>query len=99
MELERLHRYAELVVRLAANVRQGQLVVVQAPLEQAELARAVTRAAYGAGARYVAAEYRDDHVRKALVELAPEEALSWTPPWALSRIEAMAGEEALLISI
>ena len=99
MELERLHRYAELVVRLAANVRQGQLVVIQAPLEQTEPVRAVTRAAYGAGARYVAAEYRDDHVRKALVELAPEEALTWTPPWALSRIEAMAAEEACLISI
>ena len=46
-------RYAELAVRVGANVQPGQLVEVIARVEHAPLARAVARAAYAAGARYV----------------------------------------------
>ena len=53
---ERLERYAELVVRFAANVGDGQLVIVNGALEHAPLVRAVTRAAYLAGARWVGAD-------------------------------------------
>jgi aminopeptidase len=99
MESERIDRYAELTVRFAANVGQGQLVLVQAHVEQAPLVRAVARAAYRAGARWVGADYRDEHLRRALVELAPEESLTWTPPWSLSRIETLAAEKGALIAI
>ena len=60
----RLERYAELAVRVGANVQEGQLVVVVGLVEHAPLVRAVTRAAYEAGARYVDATYRDQHVRR-----------------------------------
>jgi aminopeptidase len=99
MDAQRLERYAELTVRFAANVSEGQLVVIQAHVEHAPLVRAVTRAAYRAGARWVGADYRDDHLRRALVELAPEEALTWTPPWTLTRIETLAEEGGALIAI
>ena len=48
---ERLSRYAELAVRVGANVQPGQLVEVIGRVEHAPVARAVTRAAYEAGAR------------------------------------------------
>src|SRR5919109_1495940 len=67
MDRQRLERYAELTVRFAANVAEGQLVVIQAHLEHAPLVRAVTGAAYRAGARWVGADYRDEHLRRALV--------------------------------
>ena len=67
----RLERYAELAVRVGANVEEGQLVIVAGLVEHGELIRAVTRAAYEAGARYVDAVYRDQHVRKAMIELGP----------------------------
>jgi aminopeptidase len=99
MDAQRLERYAELTVRFAANVSEGQLVVIQAHVEHAPLVRAVTRAAYRAGARGVGADYRDDHLRRALVELAPEEALTWTPPWTLTRIDTLAEEGGALIAL
>ena len=55
---ERLRRYAELAVRVGANVQPGQEVVVLGQVEHAPTARAVVRAAYGAGA---AARHRPLH--------------------------------------
>ena len=49
--MERLERYAELAVRVGANVAPGQIVSVGGLLAHAPLARALTRAAYAAGAR------------------------------------------------
>ena len=49
----RLEKYAELAVRVGANVQPGQTVFVQGFVEHAELMRAIARAAYAAGARYV----------------------------------------------
>jgi aminopeptidase len=95
----RLERYAELAVRVGANVEEGQLVVVAGLVEHAPLVRAVTRAAYEAGARYVDAVYRDQHVRKAMIELAPDETLTWTPPWLLAKENYLAEEHAAVVAI
>jgi aminopeptidase len=92
---ERLERYAELAVRVGANVEEGQNVFINAQIEHAPLARALTRAAYAAGARYVDVTYRDQHVRKAMIELGPDEALTHTPGWMKERGEALAGAASL----
>jgi aminopeptidase len=95
----RLERYAELAVRVGANVEEGQLVLVAGLVEHAQLVRAVTRAAYEAGARYVDAVYRDQHVRKAMIELGPDETLTWTPPWLLEKERYLAQEHAAYVAI
>ena len=96
---ERLERYAELAVRVGANVAPGQIVSVGGLLAHAPLARALTRAAYAAAARYVDVEYFDTHVRKAFVEGAPDESLDWSPPWRLARLQAMGDAKAASITI
>jgi aminopeptidase len=96
---ERLERYAELVVAVGPNVQPGQLVEVVGRVEHAPVVRALTRAAYRAGARYVDAVYTDQHVRRALIEQAAEDVLSWTPPWLLSRARAFGDEHAAIISL
>ena len=73
---ERLARYAELAVRVGANVQAGQTVFIITQIEHAPLARALARAAYKAGARYVDVNYRDAHVRKAMIELGSDETLT-----------------------
>jgi aminopeptidase len=88
---ERLERYAELAVRVGANVEEGQNVFLISQIEHAPLARALTRAAYAAGARYVDVNYRDQHVRKAMIELGPDEALTYTPDWMKERAQAFDG--------
>jgi aminopeptidase len=89
---ERLERYAAVAIEVGANVEAGQRVYISARIEHAPLARALTRAAYKAGARYVDVAYVDQHVRRAMIELGPDEALSYSPPWLVSRFEEMQGQ-------
>ena len=95
----RVERYAELAVRVGANVQHGQLVDVVARIEHAEVARAVARASYAAGAAYVDVHYSDQHVRRALIELAPDDVLSWTPPWILKRAKTVGEERAAVVAL
>lgn len=93
-----LARYAELIVRVGANVQPGQIVFVRGLVEHAPLVRAITESAYGAGARYVEVAYGDEHVRKAFVTHGADEDLSITWPWDLPRYQALL-EGAALIAI
>jgi len=88
---ERLEAYADLAVRVGANVQEGQTVFLTTQVEHAPLARALTRAAYRAGARYVDVRYRDDHVRHAMIDLGPDEALTHSPEWMKQLYRAMEG--------
>ena len=96
---ERLDEYAELAVRVGANLSPGQLVVVVAAVEHAPLARAVARKAYEAGARFVDLAYTDKFAREAQIELAPEAELGWSPPWQVSRFEQLGEDHGGLIAI
>jgi aminopeptidase len=97
--MNREDRYAELAVRVGANVQPGQLVDVLARVEHAPVARAITREAYKAGAAYVDVYYTDQHIRRALIEGAADELLSWTPPWLLKRAVQVGDERAAVIAL
>ena len=84
---DRLPAYAELVVRVGANIQPGQNVFVIGLVEHAPLVRAITEAAYVAGARYVDVRYTDQHVRKSFIAHAAEEDLTQTPAWDLPRYQ------------
>jgi aminopeptidase len=88
---ERLERYAELAVRVGANVQPGQEVFVFAAVEHHDLVRALTRQAYRAGAAYVNVLYSDMHVRRAMIELGPDAALTYAPEWLKSFVTAISG--------
>jgi aminopeptidase len=88
---DRLDRYAELAVRVGANVQPGQEVYVHPMVEHVELGRALVRQAYDAGAAYVHLLYRDEHTRKARIELGPDSALTYSPEWEIKQTEENAG--------
>jgi aminopeptidase len=92
---ERLERYAELAVRVGANVQPGQEVFLHGLVEHADLVRALTRQSYKAGASYVNVQYSDQHVRRAMIELGPDEALTYSPEWLKTLTEAQAGHAML----
>jgi aminopeptidase len=94
---ERVDRYAELAVRVGANMQPGQVVDVWGGIEHVEAARAITRAAYKGGARYVDVHYTDAHLRRALIEFGADDILSWTPPWLLERGRRFGDERAAVI--
>ncbi len=96
---ERLRRYAELTVRVGANVQPDQDVVVMCLIGHAEVARAVAREAYRAGARHVVVLYSDLHLRRAAIELGPEEELGWSPPYLLDWMRRWPEERPALIAL
>jgi aminopeptidase len=88
---DRLEGYAELAVRVGANVQPGQDVFVLSQVEHAPLARALARQAYRAGAAYVHVRYGDNHVRHAMIELGPDAALTHSPEWLKHFTASQAG--------
>ena len=92
---DRLECYAELVVRVGANVQPGQEVFIQTAVEQHDLARALVRQAYRAGASYVHVLYRDGHARRAMIELGPDSALTYAAEWEKTLTEQWAGNAVI----
>jgi aminopeptidase len=86
---ERLERYAELAVRVGANLEEGQEMFLTGRVEHAPLMRALARASYRAGASFVDVLYTDQHIRRALIELGPDSALTYSPPGLLARWKHM----------
>ena len=96
---ERLEKYARLAVEVGSNVGEGQVLWVSGLVEHAPLARAIARAAYERGARFVDVEYTDQHARHARIALAPEDSLDWSTPWSLARMDYLAEHHGAIIQI
>jgi aminopeptidase len=94
----RLDVYADLIVRVGANLQPGQTLFVNAGPEHVELARAIARSGYEAGAAYVDVRYVDQHVRREMIELGPEEALAASPDWQIARAAAVDGNALVMIA-
>ena len=62
--MNRIDSYADLIIRVGANVQPGQTVFVTALVEHAPLVRALGRAGYAAGARLVDVRYVDNHLKR-----------------------------------
>jgi aminopeptidase len=96
---DRLTDYARLAVRVGLNLQPGQVLAVNALLEHAPLAHAVAREAYSAGALFVDVLYTDQHVRRAHIEGAADDALDWSPPWLVKRLDDLGERGGALLGI
>ncbi|HEX4344929.1 MAG TPA: aminopeptidase [Solirubrobacteraceae bacterium] len=94
-----LERFAELIVRFAANVQPGQVVAIGTEPGKLELTRAVATAAYRAGAKYVDVSLFDLHVKRARILHADEDTLDYVPPWLGERILALGEVRAARIGL
>ncbi len=94
-----LERFAELIVRFAANVQRGQIVAIGTEPGKLELTRAVAAAAYRAGAKYVDVTQFDLHLKRARILHAEEETLDYVPPWLGERILALGEHRAARIGL
>jgi aminopeptidase len=94
-----LRAYAELIVRVAVNLRRGQRLLIIGPLayggvsfEAAPLVRRVTEAAYVAGASYVEALWGDEAMALTRFAAAPPDSFSqfsrWLPSALVQHVEA-----------
>jgi aminopeptidase len=99
MSQDRLIRYAELVVRVGANVQPGQYVLVTADIVHAPVVREVVEQAYLAGAGRVDVAYSDGYVRRSTLRHAPAETLTTAPAWELARLRECEDVGAALIRL
>ena len=82
-----LERYARLVIRVGINLEPGREVAIRAMIEHAPLVRALAKAGYEAGARWIEVDYFDLEVLRSQIALAPEEAVGTAPRWMFERLD------------
>lgn len=81
-EFERdLSKYAELIVKIGANVQPGQDVYVSSQIEGAPLARLVVEHAYKAGAGNVIVDWADDALTRLKYDHAATDVFTQFPEW------------------
>ena len=80
-------RLADLLVGFGANLQPGQILGVTAYLGMEDAARAVARAGYKRGAKYVDVLWWDQLVKRARLELADDDTLDYVPPWLEQRMD------------
>jgi aminopeptidase len=94
-----IDRFAELIVRFAANVQPGQIVAISTEPGKLELTRAVADRAYRAGAKFVDVLQFDLHVKRSRILHAPEETLDYVPPWYGERVLALGKHRAARVAL
>lgn len=96
---EKLAQYAQLVIHTGINLKAGQTLVVNAPIECAPFARLIAQTAYDAGARDVVVSWNDEKLSKIRFLSAPEEIFDTFPAWRQKLYLDYAREGAAFVSI
>ena len=83
---EKLDRLAEVAVKIGLGLREGQEMLLSAPLEAVPLVRRITEHAYRAGALLVTTFYSDDPAVLARFQYGPNASFDYAPEWLQSAI-------------
>jgi aminopeptidase len=78
---EKLDRLAEVAVRVGLGLREGQEMLLSAPIEALPLVRRIVDHAYRAGALLVTTFYGDDPSVLSRFEHAPDASFDYAPVW------------------
>jgi aminopeptidase len=94
-----VEKLANLAVKIGANVQKDQIVVVNAPVEAADIARKVVKKAYEAGAKKVVINWRDELSGRYSYEYETIETLSDIPQYSIDRMRYFVDNGACVVSI
>ena len=94
-----LTRFAELVIGFGANVQDDQIVSISCEPSKERFVRALAAAAYRRGARFVDVTWFDPWVKRARIEHAREETLSYVPPWYGERVLSLGEHRAARVAL
>lgn len=96
---QKLEKYADLAVKVGANVQKGQEVIIKAPIDAAELVRIVTEKSYEAGAKRVYFNWTDDQLDHLRLKYVSEDVLRDYPVWKAAGLETLVKRGAACIDI
>ena len=80
-----LEKYAELTVKIGVNLQKGQGLEIVCPVEKRDFAKALTQAAYDAGAGIVRIRWDDEEINKLTYKHADFKMLTEVPKWFVER--------------
>ena len=94
-----VEKYSQLIIEVGVNIQKDQYLMITAPIQTAEFARALTKHAYEVGARKVFVDYVDEQLNKINYVHAPEAAFLEYPSWVAQGKEELASKNCAFISI
>ena len=94
-----LKKYAHLIAKVGVNVQKNDTVVVYASVDQAVLARLVTKEAYQLGAAEVIVQWNDDEIQREFLSHAAEERINEVPTYKVDEANTFAEKRVTRISI
>lgn len=94
-----LEKYAELIVTAGVNVQEEHTVVVSIDVDQAPLARKITKAAYEKGAKRVILKWGDDKVSRLGFEHQSTETLTDIPDYRIEEMNYIVEQGATRINV
>lgn len=96
---EYLNKYAQLITEVGVNVQKGHTIVIQISVEQAELARLLTKKAYELGASEVIVQWTDDFVQKEFLAFAAQDRIETVPQYKVDQADDWVKKGASRISV
>lgn len=96
---DNIRKYAELAIKVGVNIKEGQTLVINAPIEANFFVREVAKVAYDHGAKNVHVEWSDEELTLIKYLNAPDEAFKEFPEWKAKGYETMAENNAAFLSI
>lgn len=97
--MKNLEKYAQLIVEVGVNVQKGHTIVLSIAVDQAPLARLITKKAYELGAAEVVLQWTDDKINKEFFLHAAEDRLTDIPQYIVDRGDDWIAKGASRISV
>lgn len=99
MDQKQLQKYAELAVKTGVHLKEGQELVVQCSVDNADFCRMVVKCAYDAGASDVYVRWKDDPTARMRYEYTDISYFENPPEWASASYNYYARRHAGIINI
>ncbi|QDO91461.1 aminopeptidase [Dolosigranulum pigrum] len=94
-----IKKYANLIVTTGINVQEGHTVHLSVSVDNAQLGRAITKAAYEKGAREVIVDWSDDPLSRLSFEYQSKETLTDVPDYRIEKMNYLLKHGASRVGI
>lgn len=96
---ELIEKYANLFVTTGVGVKEGDTVSLRVSVDNAQLGRAITKAAYEKGAKEVIVDWSDDAISRLTYEYQDKETLTNVPDYQIEKMNYLLDNNASRIGI
>lgn len=97
--MNKIEKYAELLVRVGINIQENQILMIKSPIECADFARIAAKKAYEAGAREVVMHWIDEQSTHTKFKMANDEIFDEFPDWTVDYYNHYAEKDTAFLSI